>query len=173
MIKFLLHVKGSHYKRACRNGIETMLNLWQKSRKLHPHEFCMGTDFRKLKAPFVWYDILHVAKVLTQHQWVCQDPRLKEILDIMKNKADDNGKYTPESVYQAWKGWDFGQRKEPSRWLTLLMHRLKNDALIGIPLIKAAGELYHERLDQLKNAVSSSLFFAEDWKASCRYEGIG
>ena len=86
--------------------------------------FYMGTDFRKLKAPFVWYDILHVLDVLSQLSWLRNDSRLKEMSDIIKSKADNEGKYTPESEWKAWKGWDFGQKKQPSRWLTFLVLRI-------------------------------------------------
>jgi len=84
----------------------------------------MGTDFRKLKAPFVWYDILHVLDVLTQFSWLRNDSRLKEMSDIVKPKANNEGKYTPESEWKAWKEWEFGQKKQPSRWLTFLVLRI-------------------------------------------------
>jgi len=29
-----------------------------------------------------------------------------------------------ESVWTAWKDWEFGQKKEPSRWLTLSAWRI-------------------------------------------------
>jgi hypothetical protein len=31
---------------------------------------------------------------------------------------------TSESVWQTWKAWEFGQKQAPSRWLTLLAHRI-------------------------------------------------
>jgi len=43
--------------------------------------------------------------------------------EIVRSKADSEGKYTPESEWTAWKGWDFGQKKQPSRWLTFLALR--------------------------------------------------
>ena len=36
--------------------------------------FGMGTDFRKLKAPLVWLDILHVLDVLSRFKVVHNDP---------------------------------------------------------------------------------------------------
>jgi hypothetical protein len=105
-------------------GAECLLNLWEKSRELHPYIFYMGTDFRKIKAPFIWYDILHVLDVLSQFKWLQKDQRIKEIVDIVKSKANGEGKYTPESEWKAWKGWDFGQKKQPSRWLTFLVLRM-------------------------------------------------
>ena len=81
----------------------------------------MGTDFCKLKAPLVWYDITHVLDVLVQFDYTHRDPRLAEIAAIVKAKADKQGRYTPESVWNSWKDWEFGQKKQPSRWMTLLV----------------------------------------------------
>ena len=55
---------------AVRAGAETALSLWAESQARHPYMFYMGSDFRKLKAPFIWYDILHVLEVLTQFDWL-------------------------------------------------------------------------------------------------------
>ena len=105
-------------------GTESLLGLWEKSRELHPYMFYMGTDFRKLKAPFIWYDILHVLEVLSKFSWLRNDSRLKEMSDLVKSKANTEGKYTPESEWKAWKEWEFGQKKQPSRWLTFLVLRI-------------------------------------------------
>ncbi|RJQ44276.1 MAG: hypothetical protein C4545_01450 [Anaerolineaceae bacterium] len=109
---------------ACRKGAETQLFLWQNRRELHPYIFYMGTDFCKLKAPFVWYDLVHVLDVLSQFPWLSADPRIKEMLDILRSKGNAEGQFTPESIWTAWKDWDFGQKKEPSRWLTFLSLRI-------------------------------------------------
>jgi hypothetical protein len=45
------------------------------------------------------------------------------MVEIVKSKANCEGKYVPESEWTAWKGWDFGQKKEPSRWITFLVLR--------------------------------------------------
>jgi hypothetical protein len=84
----------------------------------------MGTDFRKLKVPFVWYDLLHVLDVLTQFPWLLHDPRLQEMAGLLADKADAGGRFTLESAWQAWGAWEFGQKRAPSRWLTLLAHRI-------------------------------------------------
>jgi hypothetical protein len=90
----------------------------------------MGTDFRKLKAPFVWYDILHVAEVLSHFSWVHDDARFVEMLVLINSKADEQGLYTPESIWTAWKGWDFGQKKLPSQWLTFLIYRINRRVIL-------------------------------------------
>jgi hypothetical protein len=42
---------------------------------------------------------------------------------ILRSKADQEGRFTPESVWRDWQDWDFGQKREPSRWLTLIAQR--------------------------------------------------
>ncbi len=124
MLKMLAQLDEWKESRQVRVGAECLLDLWEKSRVQHPYMFYMGTDFRKIKAPFVWYDILHVLDVLSQFGWLRNDPRIAEMSAIVKSKADPEGRYTPESEWTAWKGWDFAQKKEPSRWLTLLVLRV-------------------------------------------------
>lgn len=112
-----------HSPEAC-TGVETLLGLWERRREQHPYLFYMGTDFCKLKAPLLWYDILHVLDVLSLFPWVHHDPRYQDMLDQVKAKANPDGLYTPESIYTAWKDWDFGQKKAPSPWVTLLIYRI-------------------------------------------------
>lgn len=109
---------------ACHAGAEALLQLWEESNTQHPYQFYMGTDFRKLKVPFIWYDLMHVLEVLTRFPWLRDDPRLRDMLAVLKNKMDSQGRFTLESVWTAWKDWEFGQKKQPSRWLTLLAWRI-------------------------------------------------
>jgi len=124
MLKMLSQLDEWKDSKEARVGAECLLNLWEKSKELHPYMFYMGTDFRKTKAPFIWYDILHVLDVLSQFKWLKNDEKIKEMVEIVKSKADYEGKYTPESEWKAWKGWDFGQKKQSSRWLTFLVLRI-------------------------------------------------
>ena len=105
-------------------SVNTLLDLWEHSHTRHPYIFYMGNDFRKLKAPLVWYDILHVADTLSVYPVAHGDPRFHDMLDVIKSKASPDGKYTAESVWKAWGRWDFGQKKEPSSWITFLVWRI-------------------------------------------------
>lgn len=124
MLKALSVFDNLRESSAAHNGVETLLHLWQESQTQHPYIFYMGNDFRKLKVPFVWYDLMHVLDVLTNFPWVLTDSRLLEMVDLMKSKADDQGRFTLESIWTVWKGWDFGQKKVPSRWLTLMAWKI-------------------------------------------------
>ena len=105
-------------------GINTLLSLWENSQAERPYLFKMGTDFRKLKVPFIWYDILHIAEVLSHFPQTHSDKRFLSMLDILHSKADADGRFTSESIWTKWKGWEFCQKKEPSRWVTLCVLRI-------------------------------------------------
>jgi hypothetical protein len=72
----------------------------------------------------IWYDILHVTDVLTQFPWLRGDKRLREMAAMVEAKADEQGRFTPESVWKAWSEWEFGQKRAPSPWLTLMAQRM-------------------------------------------------
>ncbi len=103
-----------------KTAVSALLSLWENSLEKHPYLFYMGTDFRKLKAPSCWYDIVSVSGVLSKFKFAQKDPRFIEMIALIKNKQDSNGFFTPESIYQKLKGWDFGQKKVPSPYLTYL-----------------------------------------------------
>ncbi len=106
------------------SNINVLLDLWKKSQEQHPYMFYMGIDFRKLKAPAIWYDIVSVADCLSHFESARKDKRFDEILDIIETKANSKYQFTPESIYQKCKAWDFGQKKQPSQWLTYLCIRI-------------------------------------------------
>jgi hypothetical protein len=123
MLKALAELPEYRDGDACRRGAETALTLWAERRTRHPYMFYAGTDFCKLKAPLVWYDIVHLLDVLSRFRWLSKDPRLREIASVVRARVGRDGRVTPESVWQAWGDWEFGQKKAPSRWLTLLVQR--------------------------------------------------
>ena len=123
MVKALLPF-GDRYTQEIRKGAQVLLDLWGKRREEKPYLFAMGSDFIKLKAPLVWYDILHVLEVLSQIPDIRDEPAVREMVDIVLAKGDAEGRNQPESIWMDWRDWDFGQKKEPSRWLTFLVQRM-------------------------------------------------
>jgi hypothetical protein len=100
------------------------LDLWQTSRQNHPYMFFMGTDFRKLKAPSHWYDIVSVCDALSQVAGIEKDDRYAEMLKTIQDKQTPQGMFIPESVYLKCKSWDFGQKIDPSPYLTYLILKI-------------------------------------------------
>ena len=123
MIKALLPF-GDRYQDQIQFGVRTLINLWDKRYAEKPYLFAMGSGFTKLKAPLVWYDLLHVLEVLSQIPSAREEPAVQEMVHILDQKRDHDGRFKPESIWMDWRGWDFGQKREPSRWLTLLAARI-------------------------------------------------
>ena len=109
---------------ATRTGAEMLLWHWEHQTERKIYLFGIGTDFRKLKYPFVWYDVLHVVDVLSRFPFVHADPRFEEMVETITAQADEEGRYTAASMYRAWKGWSFADKKNPSAWLTFLVLRV-------------------------------------------------
>ena len=110
---------------ATRRGIEMLLSHWEHRSEAKFYLFGVGSDFRKIKYPFVWYDILHVADVLSRYTLLHADPRFREMVATITAQTDVEGRYTAGSMYQAWKGWSFADKKQPSPWLTFLALRIQ------------------------------------------------
>lgn len=124
MLKLIAQFPEKHTDPEVKIGVETILQLWEQRKEKKPYLFAMGTDFNKLKAPLLWYDILHVTDVLTQIPWILDDNRLLEMIEVIRSKANQEGMYTAESIWTDWKGWEFGQKKTPSKWITLMAQRI-------------------------------------------------
>jgi hypothetical protein len=130
MLQLLAQFPEKHNDPAVKIGVETILSLWEQRKERRPYLFAMGTDFSKLKAPLIWYDILHVTDVLTQISWTLEDQRLQEMIEIVRQKADAIGRFTAESIWIDWKTWEFGQKKEPSRWITFAAQRVLKRSML-------------------------------------------
>ncbi len=109
---------------AIRAGVEMLLSHWENQTGRKIFLFGIGGDFRKPKFPFVWYDILHVLDVLSRVEAARGDERYRAMLGELLDQADEEGRFTPTSMYVAYKGWDFANKKEPSPAITLLAWRI-------------------------------------------------
>ena len=114
---------------ATRTGAEMLLWHWEHQTERKIYMFGIGTDFRKLKYPFAWYDVLNVADVLSRFPFVHTDPRFQEMVGTITAQADEEGRYTAGSMYRAWKGWSFADKKHPSPWLTFLVLRVQRPVM--------------------------------------------
>lgn len=119
----LLLLEPARYEAQIDSCARTLLHLWEHSRKEHPYMFGMGNEFRKLKLPMVWYDILPVAEALSKCATARDDPRFIEMLALIRSKCAEAG-CIPESAYRFWKDFDFGQTKRPSDWMSLVVIRI-------------------------------------------------
>jgi len=57
---------------ATRTGTEMLLWHWEHQTERKIYLFGIGTTFRKLKYPFVWYDVLHVVDAIHLSKLLCE-----------------------------------------------------------------------------------------------------
>jgi hypothetical protein len=119
----LLLLDPDSYSSQIALGAECLLSLWERSREDHPYIFYMGTDFRKPKLPWLWYDIVHVLEVLSRVPGIAKDKRFKAMANVLFDQEGPGG-FVPSTVYLALKDWDFGQKKKPSEWLGFAAARI-------------------------------------------------
>ncbi|MBN2334106.1 hypothetical protein JXL21_01005 [Candidatus Bathyarchaeota archaeon] len=113
----------------CAAGVEAQLSHWENRSGRKIMMFGIGTTFVKLKYPHIWYDILHVTDVLSHYPAALGDPRFAEMMETVNGKQLGDGSFTPESVFKAWKGWSFGQKKEACPWITFRVAQINERAL--------------------------------------------
>jgi len=123
-LKALAQVPEMLHGPATRTGAEMLLWHWAHQSERKIYMFGIGTTFRRLKYPFVWYDILHVVDLLSRFPFVHADPRFQEMVEAIVAQADEDGCYRAGSMYRAWKGWEFADKKSPSPWITFLVLRI-------------------------------------------------
>jgi hypothetical protein len=117
---------------ATRKGCEMLLWHWEHQTERKIYMFGIGSDYRKLKYPFVWYDVLHVVEVLNRFPFVRGDKRFRQMVETITAQADEEGHFTVGSMYRAWKDWSFADKKNPSPWLTFLVLRIQKRLASGV-----------------------------------------
>lgn len=123
-LKMLSLTLPEEYAEAKSTGINAMFDLWDNRKEQKPYLFAMGTDFKKIKVPFVWYDILNLMDTLSRFPEARRDPHYKELSEILESKETVEG-FVPESVYMCYKTWDFGQKKAASPFINAVVKRIR------------------------------------------------
>jgi hypothetical protein len=123
-LKLLALTPDTDHTVAKQIGLATLLDLWDRRETSRPYLFAMGSGFRKLKLPLVWYDILNVLDTISLYEAARDDPRFHEMLQTIRDKRTPDG-FIPESVYLKSREWDFGQKKDASELLGAAIERIE------------------------------------------------
>ncbi|MBN1118613.1 MAG: hypothetical protein JXA77_15485 [Bacteroidales bacterium] len=86
--------------------------------------FGRSKKFWSFKYPFVWYNALYLADVLTRYPIFKEEALVKELINWILESQTSDGKFKPTSIYMEYKGWDFGNKKEVSPWISFLCYRI-------------------------------------------------
>ncbi len=86
--------------------------------------FGRSKKFWTFKYPFVWYNGLYLVDVLSRFSFTKDSPLLSECINWIESNQDSQGRFKATSIFLPYKQWDFGQKKEPSPWITFLCCRI-------------------------------------------------
>ena len=95
--------------------------------RTHLYGFGVGKRYHALQYTAVKYGILRVLDVLSLFPYAIASRSFISMLDYVRGCARD-GRYLPGAADAAYADFDFGQTKEPSRWLTFLINRIEKRA---------------------------------------------
>ncbi len=107
-------------------SVDLLFNCWENRGRIKyaGHDSQVGSDWEKLKYPFTDYKILKFLDVLSQFSRDRNRLQKSQMVELLLQKQDETGRFTPESTVRIWKDFDFGQKDNPSRWITLLALRI-------------------------------------------------
>jgi len=67
--------------------------------------FGRSKKFWTFKYPFVWYNALYLAYVLSHFEFLKDETLVKELTEWIKSDLDNEGKFKPTSIFQIYKNW--------------------------------------------------------------------
>jgi hypothetical protein len=110
---------------AATRSAEYLLACWsRRSEPYRPVGFGIGATWDKLQYPFVQYQRLKTIDTLSQVQTLVKDPRYIEMLAQLESKRRPDGYWWAEAVNKPYAAFDFGQKRGPSPWITLVALRI-------------------------------------------------
>ncbi len=107
-------------------AIDLLLEHWASKEQMDG--FGIGKRFMSLKYPAVKYGILRVLDVVSHYPYALNKKDFRSMLEFVQSKSSGD-KYFAESPEASYGDFDFGQDKQPSRWITFLVHRIQKRAL--------------------------------------------
>lgn len=108
-----------------RGAANFLLTCWERrAEPYRPVGFGIGSNWSKLQYPFVQYQRLKTMDTLSQVPGLADDPRYQEMVAELEAKRRADGCWWAEGVNKPYAAFDFGQKKLPSPWITLLALRV-------------------------------------------------
>ncbi len=123
-LKVFSQLPEYHSEEFILDAIDSFFWHWLNTAERKVYLFAMGTHFRRLKYPLIWYDILDVCHTLSYFPHARQHAVFQEMVALILEKQQPSGGFIPESIFLNFKDWDFGQKKVESPLLTWKVYEM-------------------------------------------------
>ncbi len=109
------------------DAARTPLEIWRRRVDERPYEFGHGYQFKSVKWPNFWYDVLWVLETVSRFPQLWDGPTAREedrealaemAACLIAYNFDDDARVTPKRVYQGFERFSFGLKTEPSPFAT-------------------------------------------------------
>jgi hypothetical protein len=107
----------------------TLMNCWSNRSEEKPYMFGHGKKFRLPRAPFFWYNIGTVLDAARHYPSLIKTQAFRELAAVSLLEFTIDSVFIPKTVYLYFKDYSFGQKKEPSPWMTLFFSRIYKNAV--------------------------------------------
>ena len=128
-------IPKDHWPEGLIDAGKTLLNCWSNRAADKPYMFGHGKKYRLPRAPFFWYNIGTILDSVRHYPELIKTQPFRELLAVSVLKFSSEGLFIPQTVYLYFKDYSFGQKKEPSPWMTLFLSRIYKNALESDPNI--------------------------------------
>jgi hypothetical protein len=118
---------GSRSASAVTDAARTPLELWRRRSDERPYRFGHGYQFKTVRWPSFWYDVLRVVDTVGRFPelWSGPDSREDDRMAIAELAAcliaynmDSDGRVTPRRVHRGYEAFSFGAKDAPSAFAT-------------------------------------------------------
>jgi hypothetical protein len=105
----------------------TPLEVWRRRTGERPYDFGHGYQFKSVKWPNFWYDVLWVLETVGRYPELWRGPRARSedrrsvaelAACLIAYNFDGDGRVTPRRVYRGFTDFSFGQKHDPSPFAT-------------------------------------------------------
>lgn len=123
MLAFSAVSKDKHtpeVKAAIQAGVDFLLGI-DPAAADYPHAYAAKPSGNWWKFGFpVFYitDLLQLVEAIAALGFG-NDPRMRNVVQIIRDKQDSEGRWSLEYGYKGKTHWDFGQMKQPNKWVTI------------------------------------------------------
>ncbi len=111
-------------------AVEFLLCHWETKTPIPDVDrgrYGIGSRFKWIRYPLFEYHLLKYTYVLSHYDYAVKDERLREAVNLLISKQDDRGRWSIDKPYRGWNDFEFGKKRNPSKWVTLdALRTLKN-----------------------------------------------
>ncbi|MDP2181872.1 MAG: winged helix DNA-binding domain-containing protein [Actinomycetota bacterium] len=126
-LRALAHEHGADTPDWLLEVARTPLEVWRRRTEERPYQFGHGYQFKSVKWPNFWYDVLWFVETIGRYPALWRGPAARDqdrqaiaelAACLIEYNFDGAGRVTPRRTYRGFERFSFGQKREPSPFAT-------------------------------------------------------